>query len=144
VVTVRSVEPVEKEEKPEIILKAIVESCQQIKNVVPTDVGIVSRQDSLRVIRGYVENRGNVPVNYVRVRVNWRDKDDRTIDYDLIYATAGELLMPGKQARFETGKNNLLIAKCSAKVVDWWVTTGEPPPDEVIEAAKSASEGGDS
>jgi len=137
-VSVQAVTPEVVEEKSHVRLKAIVESCQQIKTVVPMDIGYVTQEESLRIIRGYVENRGNVPVNYVRVEVNWRNEDDRTIEYDRIYATAAELLMPGEKTSFEAGKNNVLIKKCSAKVVDWWVATGdEEPPADIKEEAEA-------
>lgn len=117
-------EPVKRDKAPEAVLKAVVTDCDMLTTSLDT-TGTTSGYGDYRRIAGYVENRGPVTVNFVRVQVIWRNKDDKIIQLDEIFATGETPLLPGERAKFEDSKRNYLIQKCGAKVLDWWTVAPE-------------------
>ncbi len=115
--------PTVKKEKSRVVLKAFVTVCQKLTVTVPLDVGLITQSDDLRIIKGYVENRGNTPVQFVKLQVVWSDEKGGVLEYDEVYATTEKALMPGEKANFQSSKRNMLIAKCNVKIQDWWVVT---------------------
>ena len=126
---------VAKKDKPRVVLKAFVTACQKLTVTIPLDAGVITQSDDLRVMRGYVENHGNVPVQFVKLQVVWRDGKGKGLEYEEIYAVRSQPLMPGEKATFQSSKRNMLIEKCNVRVQDWWVFTaenaksGKQPPD---------------
>ena len=116
-----------KKVKPRVVLKAFVTVCQKLSVTIPLDAGLTTQSDDLRVMKGYVENRGNVPVQFVKLQVVWRDGKGRGLEHEEIYAVRTEPLMPGEKANFQSSKHNTLIEKCNVRVQDWWVVTEDNP-----------------
>ena len=125
---VKSETRVAKKKKTHVVLKAFVTACQKLSVTIPLDAGFVTQSDDLRVIKGYVENRGNTPVQFVKLQVVWLDEKDKALEYDEIYVVTENVLMPGKKVNFQSSKRNILIAKCNVRVQDWWVVDAKKEP----------------
>ncbi|HIG39632.1 MAG: hypothetical protein ABGY96_15660 [bacterium] len=138
---------VAKKDKPRVVLKAFVTACQKLTVTIPLDAGVITQSDDLRVMRGYVENHGNVPVQFVKLQVVWRDGKGKGLEYEEIYAVRTQPLMPGEKASFQSSKRNMLIEKCNVRVQDWWVVTeetaksGERPSDAPKEQSHRPADG---
>lgn len=109
------------EKKPEVALHIEVTDCDRITTTVDTTGAIAEISDYRRIV-GFVENRGDLSVKFVRVQALWRNKDDQVIQADDIFAVGVTPLYPGERARFEHSTRNYLIQRCEAKIMDWWVT----------------------
>lgn len=108
-------------EKEKVVkLKIHMTACQKLSDTIPLDAGLVLGGD-IRIAKGFVENTGDLPVQFVQIQVFWKDRKDRIIEYDDIFAVAENVLMPGEKAPFQTSRRNLLIEKCAARMLDWWV-----------------------
>lgn len=116
--------------KPAVILKAFVTVCEKLTVTIPLDAGILTTSDDVRVMKGYVENRGNVPVHFVKLQLIWRNGEKRIMELDEIYSVTETPLMPGEKSYFQSTKRNILIEKCNVKVTDWWVYSMEDTPDK--------------
>ncbi len=114
------------EKKLEVSLHIEVTDCDKITTTVDTTGAIAEVSDYRRIV-GFVENRGDLAVKFVRVQALWRNKDDRIIQADDIFAVGATALYPGERARFEDSTRNYLIQRCEAKIVDWWVTEDPMP-----------------
>lgn len=114
-----------KEKAPEVALKAVVTDCNMISRTVDRTGSITEQHSDYRRLAGYVENRGDVTVKFVRVRAIYRNKDDKIIQVEEIFAVGDTPLHPGERVKFEDSKRNYLIQKCGAKVLDWWVVSAE-------------------
>lgn len=112
---------VPKEKKASVQLKVYVTACQQLKVSVPLESGTITTSDDMRVVKGYVENIGKVPVQFVQVQIVWKDKNNKSVDASTIFAVTDEVLLPGESAKFQTSKRNYLINRCNARIIDWWV-----------------------
>ena len=124
-------------EKPnKVSLKTYVTTCQELTETIPLAGGGAIKSTDLRMIEGRVRNNGNVAVQFVKVMIHWRDKDDRIVDYEEVYAVSEEQLLPGAEASFRSSKRNSLISRCTAKVQDWWVVS-----DEEVDAKRLESQG---
>jgi len=108
---------------PQVKLKVYVTACQKLNVTIPFDAGFVTQSDDMRIAKGYVENIGEVPVQFVQVQIIWKDKNDKSVDASTVFAITNDVLAPGESARFQTSKRNYLIARCNARVTDWWVVT---------------------
>ncbi|MBL4682243.1 MAG: hypothetical protein JKY88_16185 [Pseudomonadales bacterium] len=120
-VSVEQVITPKKVKQPQVKLKVYVTACQQLTATIPLNVGIVTQSDDMRVAKGYVENIGDVPVQFVQVQIIWKDKNDKTVDASTVFAITNDVLAPGERAKFQTSKRNYLITRCNARVTDWWV-----------------------
>ena len=117
-----------KVKKASVQLKVYVTACQQLKVAIPLESGTITTSDDMRVAKGYVENIGKVPVQFVQVQIIWKDKDNKSVDASTVFAVTDEVLLPGESANFQTSKRNYLINRCNARITDWWVvdkTMGE-------------------
>lgn len=136
---------VAKKDNPRVVLKAFVTACQKLTVTIPLDAGVITQSEDLRVMRGYVENRGNVPVQFVKLQVVWRDGKGKGLEYEEIYAVRTQPLMPGEKATFQSSKRNMHIEKCNVRVQDWWVVTNlksaEQPPDAPKEQSRQPADG---
>lgn len=119
--------------KLQVKLKVYVTACQQLKVTIPLDAGIVTQSDDMRVVKGYVENIGDVPVQFVQVQIIWKDKNDKSVDASTIFAVTDDVLLPGESATFQTSKRNYLITRCNARVTDWWVVDKEAVDKKTLE-----------
>lgn len=115
----------DKVKAPEVALKAVVTDCDMITKSVDRTGAITEQHSDYRRLAGYVENRGEVTVKFVRVQAIYRNKDDKIIQVDEIFAVGDTPLHPGERVRFEDSKRNYLIHKCGAKILDWWVVSAE-------------------
>ena len=123
-------QPPEKIEKknPKVKLKVVVTACQKIKVTIPLDAGVITQSDDLRVVKGYVLNQGDLPVQYVKIQLYWQNTIGEFIDYDDIFAVTSKVLYPGERTNFQMSKRNILIQKCSAKLLDFWVVGDDEKP----------------
>ena len=72
------------------------------------------------VMRGTVQNTGNVDLHYIRVRSIWKNQQGGVVSTDMIYALTGGSLAPGKLKEFEDVSDLTSVARCNAEGVDWW------------------------
>ena len=110
-----------KVKSPKVKLKAHMTACQQLKVTIPLDSGFITKSDDMRVAKGYVENIGDVPVQFVQVQIIWKNKDNKSVDASTVFATTDDILEPGEKVNFQTSKRNYLITRCNVRVIDWWV-----------------------
>ncbi|MFT7686687.1 MAG: hypothetical protein ACI9FB_002033 [Candidatus Azotimanducaceae bacterium] len=110
-----------KVKRAKVQLQVSVTACQKIKIAVPLESGTITTSDDMRVAKGFVENIGKVPVQFVQVQIIWKDKDDKSVDASTVFAVTNETLLPGERAGFQTSKRNYLINRCNARIIDWWV-----------------------
>jgi len=108
-----------KPKAPEVKLAAVVTECQKITSAMDY-TGTTEGSSDYIYLQGYLENRGDVTVKFVRVQLLWRDKEARIVEIGEVFAVRDEPLAPGERAAFEDSKKNYLIQKCGAKVLDWW------------------------
>ena len=116
--------------KPRVKLEVVVTNCEKMDVTIPTEAGFLTQSSDVAVIRGYVENRGEVPVQFVQIQLYWQNEAGKFIDYDDVFAVSAETLLPGGKAPFQMSKRNSLIEKCSAKLLDWWVVRKSKKPPE--------------
>jgi len=139
-ISVEQVIPPTKVIQPQVKLKVYVTACQQLTVTIPLDVGIVTQSDDMRVAKGYVENIGDVPVQFVQVQIIWKDKNDKSVDASTVFAVTNDVLMPGERARFQTSKRNYLITRCNARVTDWWVVDKDTVDRDAADKDKADKE----
>ena len=121
IVVAKPIEPEPKKTKQVVIIKAYVTVCEKLSVAMPLDTGVTSTSEDTRVMKGYVENRGNTPVHFVEVRLMWLNDKKRVLQEDDMFAVTEAPLMPGEKAYFQSTQRNILIQKCNVKVNDWWV-----------------------
>ncbi|MFT5209704.1 MAG: hypothetical protein ACI9CE_001426 [Flavobacterium sp.] len=102
-------------------LQTHVTACQQLNVTIPMESGVTTTSDDMVVAKGYVENIGKVPVQFVQVQIIWKDKNNVSVEASTVFAVTDEVLLPGERAKFQTSKRNYLISRCNARVIDWWV-----------------------
>lgn len=107
--------------KPVVKLKVQLTDCLKFKVTIPLTAAYTTQADDIRIAKGYVENIGELPVQFVQVQVRWKDRQSRVIDHSDLFAVTDESLAPGEKAHFQSTKRNTLIEKCGSKVLDWWV-----------------------
>lgn len=108
------------EKKRAVSLHIEVTACDRITRLIDTTGAVAEISDYRRIV-GFVENRGDLAVEFVRLQALWRNKDDKVIQADDIFAVGATPLYPGERARFEHSTRNYLIERCEAKIMDWWV-----------------------
>jgi hypothetical protein len=103
----------------EVKLVSVVTECQKITSAMDY-TGTTEGSSDYIYLQGYLENRGDVSVKFVRVQLLWRNKEGKTVEVGEVFAVRDEPLAPGERASFEDSKKNYLIQKCGSKVLDWW------------------------
>ena len=70
--------------------------------------------------QGYIENTGNVELNYVTVKVIWSNREGLVIEENELYALSNQPLAPGETRNFTDVTEKTTAAQCNVKPVDWW------------------------
>ncbi len=70
--------------------------------------------------KGYVENTGNVDLNYVTVKVIWSNRHGLVVEETEMYALNNEVLPPGAKKEFTDVTEHPRVTQCNVEPVDWW------------------------
>ena len=70
--------------------------------------------------RGYIENTGNVDLNYVKVKVIWMNKFGLVLEANEMYALNNEVLAPGERKNFTDVTERSSVTQCNVEPLDFW------------------------
>lgn len=70
---------------------------------------------------GYVENTGEVTVNFVTVQNRWMDSSGQVVDTGSTFAVGREYLRPGERSEFRDSTRSSLADSCAADLDGWRV-----------------------
>ena len=70
--------------------------------------------------RGYIENTGNVDLNYVKVKVIWMNKYGLVLEENEMYALNNEILAPGETKNFTDVTERSSVTQCNVEPLDFW------------------------
>ena len=70
--------------------------------------------------KGFIENTGNVDLNYVTVKVIWSNYEGLVIEENELYALSNHSLAPGETKSFTDVTEKTTAEQCNVKPVDWW------------------------
>ena len=70
--------------------------------------------------RGYIENTGNVDLNYVKVKVIWMNKYGLVLEANEMYALNNEVLAPGERKNFTDVTERTSVTQCNVEPLDFW------------------------